>query len=171
MRCFLILFAVVLSSVSQAASFKGFSCTNYGGDTVFRLTKRDDKVLVEWELKRGLKSLPLYEGVMNIDMIPIIRHQIEDLKELDVNLVRFSHEASKCKFSTSNPKQVNCDGPAVFETPKTQKINSYTLMTSWMEEQLFDWGYKAFKIRVGLDTPDMHYLITFVYDPTKCVFY
>lgn len=176
MQRFLLLTAALLS-FSSAWAFKGFTCANYGADSVFRLSQKENEktkekeTIIEWDLKRGLKSLPLYEGVVSIDDLPMIQHQIQDLKVLDVNYVRFVHKFENCEFESDSEKQVNCNGKAEFQEPKNQHVQSYTLMTSWIEEKLLGWSYRAFKVRVGLDTPDMHYLITFVFDPKKCTFY
>jgi len=155
---------------SMALGFSGFSCFNSSSDVVFNLFKKEKEVVIEWHLKRGLRSFPLYDGIMNLDMIPILEMQAQDLKEFDQGLIRFSHQIQNCKFDDKE-KQVECFGPTVFSNPQTQKITSTTLMTSWLEEKLKDWSYKAFKVRVGLDANGNHYLAAFVFDPKKCQFF
>lgn len=164
MKTTLLLSFLISTNLFAADNYRLFCQGNRGKVTV-SFEKIENKLRFTYRNIEGKKDFPFYEGVVTEQTMPYIKYAQKELNVIDDKLV-YEWNIEQCKISSDDARVIGCDGEAKLIEPA--KIKSYDFFTSSTKEKSPTFTYDIFKVRVGLDSESMHYLITMPFDPSQC---
>lgn len=142
-------------------------CVGNRGKVNILIEKIENKIRFTYNNLEGKKDFPIYEGVVTANAIPFIKAAQKDLAIIDTKLI-IEWNIDQCNLPTDNPMIIDCNGEVDVQFPKNSKLKSYHFFTSVLNEKTPNFTYEMLKVRLGLDTDEMHYLATMPFDPNRC---
>ena len=163
------IFPIILSLLSTAQASENYllSCIGNRSKVSISIEKIQDKVRFTYLNTDGKKDFPLFEGVVTVNTFPILKSAQKDLSSIDSKLI-LEWNLEQCNKSISNPMIIECNGESKILFPLNSKLKSMRFFTSTTKEITPSFTYEVFKVRLGLDTENMHYLATMPFGPNYC---
>jgi hypothetical protein len=167
MKTMLSLFLLLNSTFSFADNeFQLFCGGNRGKVSIF-FEQVKNKIRFTYTNTEGQKDFPIYEGVVTPQTLPFIKLAQKELSKIDTKLV-IEWNIEQCKQPTDDPMIFACDGEAQIVFPENIKIKSFDVFTGHLKEQTPTFTYEMIKLRLGLDSENLHYLVGMPFDPSQC---
>jgi hypothetical protein len=163
----LLLATLLISQSAFADVTYQLYCTGNRGKVAVLIEKIESKIRFTYTNIEGKNDFPIYEGVVTPSSMPFIKMAQKELSVIDNKLI-LEWNIEQCNKPTDNSKIISCDGEAKLIFPEKAKIKSFDFFTSVVEEKTPTFTYEIFKIRLGLDSENMHYLATMPFDPSNC---
>lgn len=167
---FIVIFALcstqLIAQTSDQTPYKLY-CTGNRGKVLILFEKVNDKMRFTYTNTGGKSDFPFYEGVVTTKTLPFLKMAKKELEIIDNRLV-LEWKFEQCKLPTNDQSIVTCDGEATVVFPANSNLASYDIFTSRVFEQTPSFKYEIFKLNLGLDSSNMHYLISMPFDPAQC---
>lgn len=163
------IFLVILISFNYSYAFETYQLQCFGnrGKVNIVIEKTENKIRFTYNNLEGKKDFPIYDGVVTPNSLPFIKAAQKDLSIIDTKLV-LEWNVEQCDMPTDNPMIITCNGEVDVQFPKNSKLKSFNFFTSIINEKTPRFTYEMLKVRLGLDTDQMHYLATMPFDPGHC---
>ncbi len=163
------IFLFILFTIHHTYAFETYQlqCSGNRGKVNVVIEKTENKIRFSYNNLDGKKDFPIYEGVVTLNSLPFINKAQKDLSIIDTKLV-LEWNIDQCDLPTENPMIIACNGEVDIQFPKNSKLKSYNFFTSILSEKTPNFTYELLKVRLGLDTDQLHYLATMPFDPGHC---
>jgi len=161
------LFTLFTINISHAFETYQLQCSGNRGKVNVVIEKTENKIRFTYNNLEGKKDFPLYDGIVTANTLPFIKAAQKDLALIDNKLV-LEWNLDQCNLPNENPMIIACNGEVDVIFPKNSKLKSYDFYTSILSEKTPNFTYEMLKVRLGLDTDQMHYLTTMPFDPGHC---
>lgn len=142
-------------------------CSGNRGKVLILFEQVNDKIRFTYTNTEGKKEFPIYEGVVTDRTMPFLKFAKKELDIIDSRLV-LEWKIEQCKTPTKDSMIITCDGEAAVIYPTDSNLTSFDVFTSRINEQTPSFKFETFKINLGLDSKNMHYLISMPFDPAQC---
>ncbi len=166
----IIFLITIYTSLTQAALWKGdqkIGCIGNRGKVSVLFEMNSQTVRLIYNNQEGQKDFPIYDGAVTTQTLPFIDFAKTDLQEVDQRLV-LEWPAGQCHQSDDDAMLIGCDGEAKNIYPENLSIKSYTFFTTKIAESSATQTYEMFKVRLGLDSENMHHHIGMQFNPQEC---
>jgi hypothetical protein len=166
-KLLLLFFSFILFNFSWAKDIYRVVCSANRGQLGIEFKIDETTASFSYFNVKGGSQFPLYEGVVTKDSIPVINIALSDLKEINQKLV-VEWKSEQCTFKNKNDFLFKCDGEGKVYGSQNTDLKSFILRSALSNETSFDYSYDVFKIRLGLDSANLHHSIVMPFNPKSC---
>lgn len=142
-------------------------CQGNSGKIAVEFYIANDKAILSYYNAEGRNSFPVFEGVVTQNAVPIINAAFSELAPIDNRLV-LQWDAKNCQIKNPHEKIFQCNGRGEVIYPENSNLESFILNSTMATEEGFNFSHEVFRIRLGLDSPNLHYSIVMPLNPEHC---